>query len=311
MKPMLATEHEADKVRYPVLASVKVDGVRAIIRGGVAYSRTLKPLPNEFIQAKVRKYQAYLEGFDGEITVGPENAKDVMQKTMAGVMRKTGSPDFLFLVFDLVDTSASYSTRNEVLSTRVDVARISGASFVQHLKQFPIADQAELDEFEAKALESGFEGVMIRDPQAAYKHGRSTVKEGGLLKVKRFVDGEAVVLGVQELMHNANTAEVNELGRTKRSTAKSGLVAADTLGALLVRDLVSGQEFSIGTGYTAEKRKELWDLYWDDSQRPGAPNKLVGKIVKYKSFVATGVKEAPRFPVFLGFRDAIDIGEAA
>lgn len=310
MKPMLATEHEADKVRYPVLASVKVDGVRAIIRDGVALSRTLKPLPNQTLQYAVKRFAKYLEGFDGEIVVGPENAKDVMQTTMSHVMSKSkdlSEIPFKFLVFDLADSPRDYTARRESLGVKVAMARAAGARFVERLSQFSIANQAELDEFEAKALDEGFEGVMIRDPYAAYKHGRSTVKEGGLLKVKRFVDGEAEVIGVQELMHNANAAEVNELGRTKRSTAKSGLVATGTLGALVVRDLVSGQEFSIGTGFTAEQRAELWKA---QHVRCRGAKRVVGRIVKYKSFVATGVKEAPRFPVFLGFRDAIDIGEA-
>lgn len=303
MKPMLATDAVADKIQYPMLASVKVDGVRAVIKDGVAYSRTLKPIPNQFIQQWVKDSAGNLDGLDGELVVGEENAKDVMQKTMSGVMRKEGKPDFKFLVFDLWDLAGyAYTRRATQLEHRVRVAKFvlgSPGERLIRLQQFQINSSQELDAFEARALGSGFEGVMIRNPAAHYKYGRSTVKEGILLKVKRFVDGEAEVIGVEERMHNANEATRDELGRTKRSTAKSGLVPAGDLGALVVRDLATGVEFNIGTGYTAEQRKDLWG------------EQLGGRIVKYKSFQASGVKEAPRFPVFLGFRDAIDIGAAA
>src|SRR5690606_27777905 len=113
--------------------------------------------------------------------------------------------------------------------------------------------------------------------------GRSTAREGHLLKLKRFTDGEAVVIGFEELMHNANEATKDELGYTKRSTHADGKVPMGTLGALKVRDLTTGIEFSIGTGYTAAQRRKLWD----------ARDTLVGKVVKYKHFEG-GVKDAPR-----------------
>lgn len=308
MKPMLATDAVAEKIRYPVLASVKVDGVRAIAKGGVALSRTLKPIPNEYIQSFFRRHEQLLEGLDGELVVGPENAKDVMQKTMSGVMRREGQPDFQYLVFDRWDQSAPYKLRNERLSGTIAVARSVGLSWIHHLEQIPIYSSQALAGLEAKALEAGFEGLMIRDPDGPYKFGRSTVKEGILLKVKQFDPSEAEVIGVDERMHNANEATRDELGRTKRSTTKSGLVAAGDLGALVVRDLVTGVVFNIGTGFTAQQRRDFWAwaLTGHDGQRQ-VP--IEGQIVKYKSFAATGVKEAPRFPVFLGFRHAIDIGD--
>lgn len=308
MRPMLAADAEADKIRFPVLASVKVDGVRAVIRDGIAYSRTLKPIPNRFIQAWVTSFDGLLDGFDGELVVGEENANDVMQKTMSGVMSKDKQPNFKYMVFDLWDSPQDFTYRIDRLAAKVNVARsVRGAGEtyrLQRLEQFRMNSSQELDAFEAKALGSGFEGVMIRDPNGIYKHGRSTVKEGILLKVKRFVDGEAEVIGVEEQMHNANAAEINELGRTKRSTAKSGLVPAGVLGTLIGSDLVTGVTVRMGTGFTAAQRKELWDAYQKHS-----PD-VLGAIAKYKSFTATGVKNAPRFTVFRGFRDAIDIGEA-
>jgi len=65
---------------------------------------------------------------------------------------------------------------------------------------------AELETMEEKALAEGHEGIMVRRPSGLYKHGRATEKSQDLLKIKRFADDEAIVIGVTELMHNDNAA---------------------------------------------------------------------------------------------------------
>ena len=111
------------------------------------------------------------------------------------------------------------------------------------------------------------------------------------MKLKRFADGEAVVVGWEELMHNANEATKDELERTKRSSHQANKIGRGTLGALLVRDLVTGVEFSIGTGFDDATRKELW-------ARRGS---LQGALISY-IFFPTGSKDRPRFPSFRGIR---------
>jgi DNA ligase-1 len=164
------------------------------------------------------------------------------------------------------------------------------------VSQRGIKDAEDLLMFEEKALELGFEGVMVRDPHGPYKHGRSTEREGWLLKLKQFADSEASVLDTMAFQHNANEATKNELGHTKRSTAKAGMVDLPKLGKLMVRDLKTGVEFEVGTGFTMEEREELWKVR----------NKLVGRILKYKYF-PTGGKDKPRFPIFLGWCDRRDM----
>ena len=63
-----------------------------------------------------------------------------------------------------------------------------------------------------------------------------------------------------------------------------------------VKDIHTGVEFSIGSGFTEEQRREIWNKQVE----------LIGSIVKYKYF-EVGVKDKPRFPIFLGFRDKRDI----
>ena len=57
-KPMLLPREtpDLDKLQYPIIASAKLDGIRCLIKDGVALSRTLKPIPNKSIQAWAQKY---------------------------------------------------------------------------------------------------------------------------------------------------------------------------------------------------------------------------------------------------------------
>ncbi len=98
-------------------------------------------------------------------------------------------------------------------------------------------------------------------------------------------------------MHNDNVATKDKLGHTVRSSHKENKRPASTLGALVVRDLKTDIEFEIGTGFDDELRQKIWDNRVD----------WQGLTVKYKHFAISGVKEKPRFPVFLGIRDKEDL----
>lgn len=282
MKPMLACEADLSKLKFPVLASPKLDGVRALVRDGVVLSRSLKPIPNRHVQLMFGRPE--LEGFDGELILGDPTHPEAYRRTVSAVMSIEGEPDVDFHVFDRWDRDYPY---NEValpygLTTPVC------STLVRTLE--------ELEEYEVALLDKGYEGVMLRDPQSPYKFGRSTAKEGYLLKLKRFADSEAEIIAFEELMHNQNEATINETGHTERSTKQDGLLPADTLGALVVRDIHSGVEFKIGTGFTAAERQKFWNLRAT----------LRGVLVKYQYF-PTGSKEKPRFPSFQGFRHRIDL----
>ena len=294
MKPMLAVNWDG-RVNYPVYASPKLDGIRCLIKDGVALSRSLKPIPNKFIQAWVADKEGMINGLDGELIVGSPSGQNVMQMTTSGVMSRDGEPDFKYYVFDYWSApSEKWEDRlRDILSFNANGSLPDRCEVVQ---QVLVHNEEELLAYEKEVLAQGYEGVMLRSVDGLYKYGRSTLKEGYLLKVKRFMDSEAEIVDVEELQHNHNHARVGELGQTVRSSEKAGLVGGNTLGALVVKDLETGVTFNIGTGFTAAVREELW----------AKRESLVGQIVKYKHF-PTGVVEAPRFPVFLGFRDRIDM----
>lgn len=277
---------------FPCLVSPKLDGVRCIIGAdGVVYSRKLKPIPNRHVQKLFGKKK--FAGLDGELTVGPSNGKDVFRDTMSGVMSEDGEPDVIFNVFDKLSSESGFLKRFNAAYAAIGAP--SEGCRVVLVEHTTVNNQEGLVDREAHFLSEGYEGLMIRSSEGPYKFGRSTVREGYLLKLKRFSDAEAVVIGFEELQHNENAQERDALGHAKRSTKKAGKVGAGMLGTLLCRDEATGIEFGIGGGFTEAERVELWKVR----------DTLVGRLTKYK-FFPTGSKEAPRFPTWLGWRDRRD-----
>lgn len=286
-KPMLAGKADLDNIKFPVMASPKLDGVRVIVYDGVVYSRNFKRIPNDHVQALFGRKECH--GFDGELIVGDVTSDTVFQATTSGVMTGAGKPDVTLHVFDYTASIHHFSSRHSELKKR--------AHKQKHVKVVPhvlINNLEELNAYEEECVAQGYEGIMIRDPKGKYKHGRSTTKEGGLLKIKRFEDDEAVVIGCEELMTNLNEQELDNLGHKVRSSKKEGMVPAGKLGALIVKHKTFG-EFKIGSGFTEDARTKLW------RER----DELKGRLAKFK-YQPSGVKDKPRFPVFLGFRNKID-----
>lgn len=290
-KPMLAVDcGPIEELTFPLIASPKLDGVRAIIGKDGVLTRSLKPIPNRHVQKLLKGLPV---GLDGELLAGDTTAPDVYRKTVSMVMSDDKPIDGLaYHVFDW-QMPGTWEARHQALLNWFPPMDYR----LELVPQRRVAALPELMGLEAKWVGAGFEGVILRKPGSPYKHGRSTRKEGYLLKLKRFVDSEAEVIGVTELMHNGNEAKTNALGRTERSHKKAGLTGAGIMGTLVVRDVKTGVEFEIGTGFTAEDRADIWKR-WNGSGRLFPP-------VKYKHF-PSGAKDKPRHPVFLGWRDRRD-----
>ena len=291
-QPMLAVAaKDLSAIRFPVLASYKIDGVRAVMRKGELLSRKMLAIPNLFTQSRFQ--HPYLEGLDGELAVGNPFDKNLMQQTMSGVMSRDGEPEVTWYVFDKWNTSFHYGIRAAEAKRTVEQF---GSPHVKWLSQKVIKDLPALQAYEEEAVNLGYEGLIIRDPLSPYKQGRSTLKQGYMLKIKRFEDSEAEIIGVKELMHNDNEATIDERGYTKRSTHQDNKRAAGMLGAFVVRDIRTKIEFDVGTGFTREQRINLWE----------GRQYLAGKVIKYRHF-PIGVVDKPRFPTFVGFRDRRDM----
>ena len=287
-KPLLADPVVLDKLQFPCVVSPKLDGIRAVNLGERLVSRNMKPIKNKFTQQLFGGPE--FKYFDGELIVGDPTAKDCYGVTNSGVMSVEGQPKVTYYVFDHFEhPNAEFRVRFDSLLDRV--LEMNLPELVKVVPHQLVESMDDLLAVETNYLQQGYEGLMIRSRDGRYKFGRSTAKEGILLKLKRFVDNDAIIIGFEELLSNQNEAGTDALGRTERSSHRDGMVPMNTLGALQVRDTVTGIDFNIGTGFTADMRKDIWVNR----------DKYMGQMIKYKSF-QIGVKDKPRFPVMLGFR---------
>ena len=296
-KPLLAsptTDDDLRKLKFPVLWSPKLDGIRTVIHPTLGpVTRKLKMVPNEALREFLSN--PLLSGFDGEMVYGDVTDKDVFNTTQRAVMTVAGpGPEgrATYLVFDdVTDPEMPFQARFAHVAERILKLPPELAAVVKLVPHQMVETYDDLMNIERIVVEQGYEGVMIRSTIGPYKYGRSTLKEQTLLKIKRFSDEEAQIVGIEELYHNNNEKLRDELGHAKRSTHQENLSPAGTMGAFVVKSDKFDQQFKIGTGFTAEQRSEIWENR----------DKLVGKTISFK-YQPSGMKDLPRFPVFKGFR---------
>jgi len=281
IKPLLATKADFSKIEYPVLATPKLDGIRCLMVDGVAMSRSMKPIPNDFVRAELEG----LHGLDGELMLNGD-----FNEVQSGIMKKTGEPDFIFHVFDNWSLDYGYPLRLE------DTEWFCTHPRVRVLSPVVMSSEDELLAYLDECLDEGFEGVMIRKPYTKYKFGRSTVNEGILLKIKKFFDDEAELIEIVEAQHNMNEQDYDEFGYSKRSSCKENLVPAGTAGSVIVK--WQGKEFRLGfgPGWTDGIKQELWD----DREF------LIGELVKF-SYQELSKDGIPRFGKLLEVRHPYDL----
>ncbi len=297
-KPMLAGKAPKDLtlLTYPVLASPKLDGIRCLIVNGEARSRSMKLIPNVSVRTAL---EGLPDGLDGELMVNG----GFSACSSAFMSKSREVVDFWFFAFDWQGDTEYGSLLgvgfDERLATLTRWSEANGHNNLRVVEHVLITNADDLAVYEAKCLSEGFEGVMVRDPKGTYKYGRSTTREGGLLKIKQFEDEEMIVTGFEERMHNDNPAEEDAFGRTKRSTAKAGKRPAGDMG-VMVGETTDGAVVELGTGFTAEERVVMWNMR----------AQLIGRLVKFKHLPAPGGRPdgtRPRHPVYLGFRDTADL----
>ena len=285
-KPLLAGKFDSEKAKFPYAATPKIDGIRFLMVGGAALTRSFKPIRNEYLQKILSSNLP--DGIDGELTSG-----STFQEC-SSIMRIKGEPDFKVWIFDFVNPKGEVKPYKERMD---ELRKFENFNIPSYEILFPtiVSNQEQIDHLMINNLNAGYEGLMLRDPNGIYKFGRSSVKENILLKVKEFMDDEAEIIAFREKMVNTNEGLKDNFGRTKRSSCQDGLKPSGTLGGLILRNS-EGLEFSCGSGLNDALRDEIWKNQ----------SKYLGKLVKYK-YMSKGIKELPRHPVFIGFRDEIDL----
>lgn len=120
------------------------------------------------------------------------------------------------------------------------------------------------------------EGIILRNLSQPYKFGRSTLSEGGIIKIKGFTDYDATVQEVVEAVSESG----EPLGR---------------VGALVCSLDDTGETFKVGTGWD-HLRAQLW---WKRrAQLPGKRIKVSGNLTPAGSL---------RHPSFIGFHDETEL----
>ncbi len=312
-KPMQPCDWFEDKVKFPCIIQPKIDGVASYNRNGNFIGRSLKNHDNRFITSHWS--QKDFHGFGGEMTIGFDPCLPDLCRLTSGAMRRfDGEPQMKWWLFDYIteDTkNLGYALRisklQEFLTTLYLPLHL--LSIVESVLVFSMED---LLAWEDRWLHEGYEGVIIRDPVAPYKYGRCGKTFMGAWRIKRFIDAEAIITSIEEGEHNANDAKTNELGRTERSTNKENMIPNGLVGnlkGLVTSDvfdpqtkellLYKGQEITISPG---KMDHDLRKYYFENQ------SEILGKPSKFK-FFPKGIKDKPRFPVWLCIRNESDIGE--
>jgi DNA ligase-1 len=224
-RPLLAADAgDLDKLRYPLLASFKIDGVRALVTPAGARSRSMKRFASKHICAML---DALPSGLDGEIGVINERGVVDFRATTSAIKTRGGNPSFQFFVFDNYLSGEDYVDRYEALPRGLP-------DWVKIVPQREVTKPSDVLAMFAEALEKGFEGLVLRDANAPYKFGRSTQAEAYLLKLKPWGDAEAYIVDV-----------LPEEGRARA-------------GKLVVRNPYWTKPFEIGGGFTDADKASLW-----------------------------------------------------
>ena len=279
--------HES-KVSGQKLVEVKLDGVRVITivypSGNVdQYSRNGKELVNfEHIKRQFAKHAKLLREpmvFDGEVM------SSSFQDLMRQVHRKSDveASDAVLHLFDILtlkDFQAGASSVPQV--DRSNSLRAWYTPIADHMPNVAILGHEFVDldtesgrilfqTINQRAIEGGYEGIMIKEPTAGYECRRSTA----WLKQKPYIEVSLTVIGVEE--------------GTGRNAGK--------LGAIIVEGEDDGKliRTNVGSGLTDADRV----TYWDNA------DSIIGNIVEVRADAVTQNQDGSyslRFPRFKGFR---------
>ncbi len=279
--------HES-KVTGTKLVEVKLDGVRVITivypSGHVdQYSRNGKELVNfEHIKRQFAKHARLLKEpmvFDGEVM------SSSFQDLMRQVHRKSdvSAGDAVLHLFDILTLQEFQAGGSSVPQQERSAAlRVWYNPIQDHVPNIKILAHEFVDlntvpgrmlfqTINQRAIEGGYEGIMIKDPAAPYECKRTTA----WLKQKPYIEVSLTVVGVEE--------------GTGRNAGK--------LGAIIVEGTDDGKfiRTNVGSGLTDTDRA----VYWDNA------DSIIGNIVEVRADAVTQNQDGSyslRFPRFKGFR---------
>jgi len=264
------TEDAIDKITYPKIVMPKYDGIRVITsataRGGTKLlSRNGLDIPNFWLGKQSVNLPT---GLEGEIVCFKDGVPDFKYTTSCvKSIGKYKDFEYKIYLFDLYGDNRKFTDRLSAIN------KLPSYPNMQLADWYMVHGKSQLLEMEDKFVSLGYEGIVIKDPNGKYKHGRCTFKSQTYMSMKRKSTEQAVIVGYKCL------------------TKKTG-ESMDTLGSLFVVS-DTGVEFSVGSGLDDSIRSDLWDVQ----------DTLIGKKIEF-SYQKTdrmlrGEEKTVRFPVFL------------
>lgn len=309
LKPLLAIDWIESAVKFPCIVQPKIDGVRGVNLTGMLTGRSLKCHANRFTTNLYSRPEYF--GFDGEIVAERETHPDLCRLTTSALNTIEGEPYTHWHIFDCIDQrtiTLPYIDRLIEANHRIKWLRENG-----HLKLFPISYRyahsiEELLQIDEIYLDLGYEGTIVRNPNALYKEGRAGKRNWELFRIKQFIEAEAIVEEILEGEENANEAQVNELGRQFRSSHQENMIPNGMVGSMMCRlldDIIYRGEKLFEKGMLI--KVSAGSMPHDDRVRFfKEQNLLLKQIIKFKMF-PKGVKDKPRFPTYQCIRAASDL----
>lgn len=251
------------------------------------FSRKHIRIPNAQVQMWISEARNLYENMDGELIVVGGSFNDTQSK----IMTRISAPfEWIYHVFDVVIPERPNATYLQRLQKMQE--RYKWNAKTRMLLPVRLDTVDAILAYEKEQVDAGEEGIILRAGDAPYKFGRSTWDEGFMLKMKRWEDREARIIGFVEKRTNKNELKKDAQGFAKRSKHKDNMVRAGTLGAILGEDLETKVQFEVGSGWDA-----AWGL-WAWHHRAD----ILDEVFTYKKAVF-GEKNKPRQPIFKGMRN--------
>jgi DNA ligase-1 len=292
-----STNHES-KVSGKKLIEVKLDGVRVItiVRsdGRVdMFSRNGKELANfpHIAEQISRVVKAKSTSKDMDLVLDGEIMSSSFQDLMKQVHRKDNveAGDAILNLFDVLPLEdfekGIYNKTQRVRSSMINFWVEQNKDQLPNVTSLTNEEvdldteegQARYKEINAKAVAGGYEGIMIKDPEAGYECKRSVA----WLKLKPFIEVSLAVVAVEE--------------GTGKNVGK--------LGALVCEGEDDGKliRVNVGSGFSDDNRSAYW----------ASRDNLIGNIVEVRADAITQNQDGSyslRFPRFKGFR-GFEVGE--
>ena len=288
-----------------MLASNKFDGNRCFCRAGDLLTRNMLDQPNQnlpaFLADMVRYASDHELCFDMELLIPDATHHGVHGKVFnshtAEIPKNTTVNVFDCLTLeewnDRCKNVVPFSER--IKRYQAFCAKVKGPYLSVGQRPIRSAEEAQ-DDFE-KAIDRGYEGIMLRNATAGYKQARCGHKGAWMLKFKAEATVDGVVTEVVQMrkMKDGIERTRNTFGRLETPTRnEDNYDLQDSVGALVVRTEDGAEcKVSFAAGVAdADERRRLW----------ADRKNVVGRWVEIKVF-AVGAKDALRSGRIVRWRD--------